>query len=418
LNNLQIVQKLLSRPIAYQSIFAEIVGSVSGGIFLSQLYYWSNGNKGRDPNGFIYKTFDDWHQETFISRREWEVARKSLKKLGLLTEEQRGLDRQLWYKLDIELLYQTIADTALKSSNIPNVRCDVSKSHILRQQASDVTLASVISDARSIYTENTNQKILTKNTHTDPDARAGESFGEKFEPEPTIQESLASTEVLASTEIEETIREPLASTEPITQSLEVSPVSGEGEFSGGCDKTRHQTTQKFNDSWNYSGNITPITDELVRLYNNGRPDNWTGVKKANSTLRKKIKYLVDRYQSNGESIEKLTEDWKNALLWYRGSDFHTKKEFGSGDIYWLCESERVEVAAAKWEGSGESVKEKLAQKIVEQSNGRPEWRSDRLRTGANIGRYIDLLKKLVTLPGHPDCPPIEWIQINYPEVFN
>jgi hypothetical protein len=93
------VRALLSRPIAFYPIFARIGGSVNAGLFLSQAFYWTNTlTEARD--GWFYKKRDDWEAETFLSRREQEGARKSLRDAGLLEERQCGVPPTLHYRIN------------------------------------------------------------------------------------------------------------------------------------------------------------------------------------------------------------------------------------------------------------------------------------------------------------------------------
>jgi hypothetical protein len=45
------LRTILTRPIAFHRLFADIGGSVGGGVFLSQLYYWSE--RTVDPEGWL-----------------------------------------------------------------------------------------------------------------------------------------------------------------------------------------------------------------------------------------------------------------------------------------------------------------------------------------------------------------------------
>lgn len=92
----------LRRPIAFHRVFAELAGSAAGGLFLSQLFYWSD--KGTDPEGWIYKTIAEWTEETALSRREQESARAALVALGVLEVERRGLPARLHFRLDVDRL--------------------------------------------------------------------------------------------------------------------------------------------------------------------------------------------------------------------------------------------------------------------------------------------------------------------------
>lgn len=100
--NAEELRYLLRRPIAFHRVFADLAGSAAGGLFLSQLFYWSD--KGADAEGWIYKTMEEWHEETALSRREQESARGALVALGVLEVERRGLPARLHFRLDLDRL--------------------------------------------------------------------------------------------------------------------------------------------------------------------------------------------------------------------------------------------------------------------------------------------------------------------------
>jgi len=107
---LSTVKALLQRPIAFHPIFAKISGSATSGLFLSQLYYWHD--KGHDPDGWIYKTYEEWREETCLSRSEIDRARKSLKKLGIIEEAKVGIPCKIHYRLNLKALTLAIAQFA------------------------------------------------------------------------------------------------------------------------------------------------------------------------------------------------------------------------------------------------------------------------------------------------------------------
>jgi hypothetical protein len=80
------------------------VGKVgpAAGIFMRQLLYWTG--RQHDPEGWIYKTRSDMEQETGLSRKQQEKARKILCKYGVLKERKRGVPCRLWYWVDLEAL--------------------------------------------------------------------------------------------------------------------------------------------------------------------------------------------------------------------------------------------------------------------------------------------------------------------------
>ena len=60
--------------IAVSRPFVDYMGSIEGGLFLSQLLYWSD--KGKNPSGYIYKTYKEWYQELRLSKYQVMKASK------------------------------------------------------------------------------------------------------------------------------------------------------------------------------------------------------------------------------------------------------------------------------------------------------------------------------------------------------
>jgi hypothetical protein len=105
----QVIRAVLTdRPIAYHPILARAVKSVTGGVFLSQLLYWTP--RSRDPNGWIRKTQEDMTAETALSRREQETAREACKKAGVLEWKLRGLPARLNYRVDLSKLARLLTE--------------------------------------------------------------------------------------------------------------------------------------------------------------------------------------------------------------------------------------------------------------------------------------------------------------------
>lgn len=156
-----LLRKLLSRPVAFHRIFASIGGGATEGLFLSQAYYWSQHTK--DPEGWFYKTSEEWNEETALTRREQETARKSLRELGILREKRKGHPAKLFYQVDVERLYELIYESSTPNSQIAKsdklddkiAKSDKLDCHFLQTRMSDVTIKNVISDKLSIYTETT-----------------------------------------------------------------------------------------------------------------------------------------------------------------------------------------------------------------------------------------------------------------------
>ncbi|MGP4313221.1 replication protein RepO [Escherichia coli] len=107
---------LLDRPIAFQRSFIRLEMGVTAALFLSQLTYWTNRTT---DDGWVYKTQDEWEEETGLSRYEQEGARKKLRGLGILLERKQGLPARLYYKIDNDVLCQLLT-SAYKDAEKPH----------------------------------------------------------------------------------------------------------------------------------------------------------------------------------------------------------------------------------------------------------------------------------------------------------
>ncbi|EHD22095.1 MULTISPECIES: hypothetical protein [Brenneria] len=108
--------QILDRPIAFQRSFVRMGAGITGALLLSQLIYWTN-RTGAD--GWIYKTQDEWEDETGLTRYEQEGARKKLRSLGVLIEQRKGVPAKLYYRVDVTVLYQLLG-AANKDAEIPH----------------------------------------------------------------------------------------------------------------------------------------------------------------------------------------------------------------------------------------------------------------------------------------------------------
>ena len=102
----KIISEFLKGAVAYKPIVAKVVGSVKLGILLSQLLYWKD--KGRDPDGWIYKSRDEIFDETALSRKEQETARALGEKLGVLESKRMGDKGVMHYRINEEKLHELI----------------------------------------------------------------------------------------------------------------------------------------------------------------------------------------------------------------------------------------------------------------------------------------------------------------------
>ena len=97
-----IIKLLGDRPVAYHPILAKALSGVVEAVFVSQLLYWYG--RGKLEDNWIWKTQEEWTQETGLTRSNQETARRNLKKLGILKEKRKGVPGKMHFQLDLDRL--------------------------------------------------------------------------------------------------------------------------------------------------------------------------------------------------------------------------------------------------------------------------------------------------------------------------
>lgn len=102
---IELLKLLGERTIGFHPSFARVAGGATAGLFLSQAWFWSTTPGVMEKmDGWFYKTMAEWTEETNLSRREQESARRKLRTLGVLEEKQDFKDRKLWFKINVDKL--------------------------------------------------------------------------------------------------------------------------------------------------------------------------------------------------------------------------------------------------------------------------------------------------------------------------
>jgi len=111
-----ILRSLLSdRPIAFHPHMARVLGGINEALLFQQLAYWSD--KGADPE-WIYKTQKDIELETTLTRTQQENARLQLRKLGVVSEDRRGLPAKLFFKVNWEPMFALLEAADKDAGNL------------------------------------------------------------------------------------------------------------------------------------------------------------------------------------------------------------------------------------------------------------------------------------------------------------
>lgn len=104
----EVVYEALSRPVAFYRVFFKLTGSVNAALMASQAHFWSGTDVARNRGGWFYKTQKEWEEETCLTRREQDNARRTLRATGFWYEELRGIPATMHYRLDYPALANCI----------------------------------------------------------------------------------------------------------------------------------------------------------------------------------------------------------------------------------------------------------------------------------------------------------------------
>jgi len=104
---------LNQRPIAYYPIYTQITGSLTAGVFLSQIMYWSSAMNGEK----FHKPDEEFAAEMGITDKEFKLAKAKLKQLEFLKITLEGIPAKTHYYVDYEL-YAAILSDCTKGTNL------------------------------------------------------------------------------------------------------------------------------------------------------------------------------------------------------------------------------------------------------------------------------------------------------------
>lgn len=160
--------ELMSRPIAFHRAYVDLGVGISGALMLSQCVYWRT--RTRDADGWFYKSQAEWEQETGMSRREQETARKRLVQAGFLKESRQGVPARLHFRVDIDALEAALHGLSARMAESAKLECTHGASS-MAESANQVCTNPPDSDGGK------RQSITEITSETTPETTAGNTSG-------------------------------------------------------------------------------------------------------------------------------------------------------------------------------------------------------------------------------------------------
>jgi len=142
--------------------------SLAGGMFLAQCIYWTG--KGNDPDGWFYKTYEEWSAECFLSKYDVKKFADLCAGLGFLeTKTQKvGKTPKLHYRIN-ESAFFAFATTFFSKSDFLNLESQKLESQILESQK--IESPGLAKIGKSLESEKLESPIYTKTTTKTTDTK-------------------------------------------------------------------------------------------------------------------------------------------------------------------------------------------------------------------------------------------------------
>lgn len=147
-NSEHVMLRMLDRPIAFHRIFVDVTGSVTAAVMLSQAFYWSRRTK--IPGNWFYKSAVEWQEETGLSRKEQQTARRKLREFDWWQEENRKANGAptIHYKLNVSGLLSHLSTLqlergAMDMSETPNGNAPSAQSLDMPQSGQSITETTI-----------------------------------------------------------------------------------------------------------------------------------------------------------------------------------------------------------------------------------------------------------------------------------
>lgn len=114
MSNYEVVKVLIAQmsepknTLTIPKIYVELTGDLTTALLLNQIVFYSNESERND--GYFYKTYKEWEEETLLTERQVRNSVNKLKKMGLVETKVMKANGSptVHYKLDFDKLVDSI----------------------------------------------------------------------------------------------------------------------------------------------------------------------------------------------------------------------------------------------------------------------------------------------------------------------
>lgn len=130
-------------------VYFELTGNLTQALVLNQIVFWCGKSKRQD--GYFYKSYKEWYEETALSERQVRYATEKLEPFGVKTKLKKAEGAPtIHYYVDLDKLLEFIL-TKCQNGFLQNVRMDSDK--VSETKDSDKVSESITEDIQKNTTE-------------------------------------------------------------------------------------------------------------------------------------------------------------------------------------------------------------------------------------------------------------------------
>lgn len=101
-------------PVVFHRLYVDVTGDTLSALWLSYAVYYMNEFASSLEDGWLARSMEMWQEDTGMSRREQEGARRRLRDLGLIAERRRP-NAPMQFRVDFDRLFAALQ--AITSAN-------------------------------------------------------------------------------------------------------------------------------------------------------------------------------------------------------------------------------------------------------------------------------------------------------------
>lgn len=146
-----LLKQLSERPVAYQKIYTKVVGSICGGLLLSQIIYWWYIVEEKE----FYKKDEEFCKELGMTFGEFRTAKSKIKETQVINTQIKGVPAKTYYKVNTTKLIEAILVCTQTQTSM----------HSDADPVTESTSESILRDGKDLMSEDETSDVSTSSSN-------------------------------------------------------------------------------------------------------------------------------------------------------------------------------------------------------------------------------------------------------------